>query len=88
MRWWVCTPAPPSWWAGIAQPGYQHPGGGGCLLFHILFTVSQDAGKNLFGNANIGEFFRVFIAYGVIAVALVMHTWRSNQASKKSALQT
>lgn len=60
----------------------------GCLLFHILFTVSQDAGKNLFGNANIGEFFRVFIAYGVIAVALVMHTWRSNQASKKSALQT
>jgi simple sugar transport system permease protein len=40
----------------------------GTLLFHILFTVSQDAGKNLFGNANIGEFFRVFIAYGVIAI--------------------
>lgn len=58
----------------------------GTLLFHILFTVSQDAGKNLFGNANIGEFFRVFIAYGVIAVALVMHTWRSNAARKKNTL--
>ena len=60
----------------------------GTLLFHILFTVSQDAGKNLFGNANIGEFFRVFIAYGVIAVALVMHTWRTHAArGKKSSLQ-
>ena len=60
----------------------------GTLLFHILFTVSQDAGKNLFGNANIGEFFRVFIAYGVIAVALVMHTWRTHAAAgRKSRLQ-
>jgi len=58
----------------------------GTLLFHILFTVSQDAGKNLFGNANIGEFFRVFIAYGVIAVALVMHTWRSNASRRKNTL--
>ncbi len=60
----------------------------GTVLFHILFAVSQDAGKTLFGNPNVGEFFRVFIAYGVIAVALVMHTWRSNVArSKKSPLQ-
>jgi simple sugar transport system permease protein len=60
----------------------------GTVLFHILFTVSQDAGKTLFGNPNVGEFFRVFIAYGVIAVALVMHTWRANMArSKKSTLQ-
>ena len=60
----------------------------GTVLFHILFAVSQDAGKTLFGNPNVGEFFRVFIAYGVIAVALVMHTWRANVArSKKSVLQ-
>ena len=60
----------------------------GTILFHILFTVSQDAGKTLFGNPNVGEFFRVFIAYGVIAVALVMHTWRANAArQKKSPLQ-
>ncbi len=61
----------------------------GTLLFHLLFTVSQDAGKKLFANdPNIGEFFRVFIAYGVIAVALVMHTWRTVSAKKqKSPLQ-
>ncbi|MDD4080069.1 MAG: ABC transporter permease [Eubacteriales bacterium] len=60
----------------------------GTLLFHLLFVVSQDAGKTLFGNANVGEFFRVFVAYGVIAVALVMHTWRANMArAKKSTLQ-
>jgi simple sugar transport system permease protein len=60
----------------------------GTLLFHLLFVVSQDAGKTLFGNPNVGEFFRVFVAYGVIAVALVMHTWRANMArSKKSTLQ-
>ena len=60
----------------------------GTLLFHILFTVSQDAGRTLLGNPNVGEYFRVFLAYGVIAVALVMHTWRANVArSKKSVLQ-
>ncbi len=48
----------------------------GCLLFHTLFVVAQDAGRNLFGDPNIGEFFRVFLCYGVIALALVMYAWR------------
>ncbi len=48
----------------------------GCFLFHLLFIVAQDAGRNLLGDPNIGEFFRVFVSYGVIAVALVMHAWR------------
>jgi len=48
----------------------------GCLLFHTLFVVAQDAGSNLFGDPNIGEFFRVFLCYGVIALALVMYAWR------------
>ena len=60
----------------------------GCVLFHLLFVVSQDAGVKLFGDPAIGEYFRVFISYGVIAVALVMHTWRANAArAKKSSLQ-
>ena len=29
----------------------------------------------LFGDAAIGEYFRVFISYGVIALALVMYAW-------------
>jgi simple sugar transport system permease protein len=48
----------------------------GTVLFHTLFIVSPNAGKNLFGDAQIGEFFRVFIAYGVIAASLVLHAWQ------------
>ncbi len=58
----------------------------GCLLFHTLFVVAQDAGSNLFGDPNIGEFFRVFLCYGVIALALVMYAWRG-ASSKKAAGQ-
>jgi simple sugar transport system permease protein len=55
----------------------------GCILFHLLFILAPSAGKNLFGDAAIGEYFRVFISYGVIALALVMHAWTS--AAKKKA---
>mgnify|MGYP000918784692 FL=1 len=48
----------------------------GTLLFHTLFVVSPQAGKNLMGNVQVGEFFRVFISYGVIGVALALHAWR------------
>lgn len=44
----------------------------GVILFHTLFIVSPNAGKNLFGEAQIGEFFRAFVAYGVIGVSLGM----------------
>ena len=56
----------------------------GCILFHLLFIVAPAAGKSLFGDAAIGEYFRVFISYGVIAAALVMHAWSGIQ-KKKSA---
>ena len=47
----------------------------GCILFNLLFIVAPSAGKNLFGDAAIGEYFRVFISYGVIALALVIYAW-------------
>ena len=56
----------------------------GCILFHLLFIVAPYAGNTLFGNSMIGEYFRVFISYGVIALALVMHAWSGVQ-KKKSA---
>lgn len=55
----------------------------GCILFHLLFIVAPSAGKNLFGDAAIGEYFRVFISYGVIALALMMHAWSGVQAKKE-----
>ena len=54
----------------------------GCILFHLLFILAPSAGKNLFGDAAIGEYFRVFISYGVIALALVMHAWTSSAKKK------
>lgn len=57
----------------------------GCVLFHLLFIVAPAAGKNLFGDAAIGEYFRVFISYGVIALALVMHAWSGISKKKKKA---
>ncbi len=54
----------------------------GCILFHLLFIVAPPAAKNLFGDAAIGEYFRVFISYGVIALALVMHAWSGVQKKK------
>lgn len=51
----------------------------GVILFHTLFILSPLAGKALFGNAQIGEYFRVFVAYGVIAMALALHAWRSKK---------
>ena len=54
----------------------------GTLLFHLLFNVSPMAGKNLFGSAEIGEYFRVFIAYGIIAVALALYAWKQSVQAK------
>ncbi|MEA5058831.1 MAG: ABC transporter permease [Candidatus Pelethousia sp.] len=48
----------------------------GVILFHTLFIVAPQAGKQLFNNAQLGEYFRVFVAYGVIAMALAMHAWK------------
>jgi len=50
----------------------------GLILFHTLFIVSPIAGKNLFGDPQIGEFFRVFITYGVIGISLAVYAWQKN----------
>ncbi|MBQ2948071.1 MAG: ABC transporter permease [Clostridia bacterium] len=57
----------------------------GTVLFHLMFILAPAAGKNLFGDAAIGEYFRVFMCYGVIALALVMHAWSSVASKKKKA---
>ena len=57
----------------------------GCVLFHLMLILAPAAGKNLFGDAAIGEYFRVFICYGVIALSLVMHAWSENNRRKQAA---
>jgi simple sugar transport system permease protein len=48
----------------------------GVTLFHLLFLVSPMAGKNLIGSAQLGEFFRQCVSYGIIALALVLYEWK------------
>ena len=55
----------------------------GTVLFHTLFIVSPLAGKALAGDAQIGEYFRVFVAYAVITVALVLHAWQSGRRERE-----
>jgi simple sugar transport system permease protein len=56
----------------------------GVILFHTLFVVSPLAGQKLFGVPQIGEYFRVFVAYGIIAVALAIHAWQDRQMRKEA----
>ena len=46
----------------------------GVLLFHALFVTSPMAGQNLFNNPAVGEYFRSFVAYGVIVIAIMLRT--------------
>lgn len=56
----------------------------GVILFHTLFVVSPLAGQRLFGVPQIGEYFRVFVAYGIIAVALALHAWQGRQVRREA----
>ncbi|WP_414630721.1 MULTISPECIES: ABC transporter permease [Aminobacterium] len=56
----------------------------GVILFHLMFVVSPMAGKYLIGEAQLGEYFRVFVSYGIIAIALVLHSWRRHRDRERA----
>jgi simple sugar transport system permease protein len=56
----------------------------GVILLHVLFVVSPGAGQKLFGQAMIGEYFRQFIGYGVIALSLVLYAWRTRREAERA----
>ena len=56
----------------------------GVTLFHLLFLVAPTAGKNLVGSAVVGEYFRQFVSYGVIALALVLYEWKRATQEEES----
>ena len=45
----------------------------GVTLFHLMFIVAPSAGAKITGDSMIGEYFRVFVSYGVITLALIMY---------------
>lgn len=52
----------------------------GVILFHLMFIVAPSAGAAITGDSMIGEYFRVFISYGIITVALVMYETKKRRA--------
>jgi len=54
----------------------------GTLLFNSMFIMSPEIGKALFGNALLGEYFRTFMVYGVIGLALGLYVWKTNKKLK------
>lgn len=58
----------------------------GVVLFHTLYFTSPLAGKTLLNDPMYGEYFRLFVSNGVIAVSLALYTWR-RLAAKKRAME-
>ena len=56
----------------------------GVVLFHLMFVVSPMAGKQLMGQAQIGEYFRVFVSYGIIAISLALHAWKRQKDRERA----
>lgn len=47
-----------------------------------MFIMSPEIGKAVFGNALLGEYFRTFMVYGVIGVALGIYVWNANRKAR------
>ncbi len=55
----------------------------GVILFHLMFIVAPKAGAAITGDSMIGEYFRVFVSYAVITVALVMYETSKRRAKSQ-----
>lgn len=51
----------------------------GVILFHMMFILAPEAGTAITGDSMIGEYFRTFVSYGVITVALIMYETRKRR---------
>ena len=59
----------------------------GVILFHTMFIVAPSAGAKITGDSMIGEYFRVFVSYAVITIALVMYEAKKRKAKSAAGLQ-
>ena len=52
----------------------------GVILFHTMFIVAPKTGAAITGDSMIGEYFRVFVSYLVITIALVAYEAKKRKA--------
>lgn len=57
----------------------------GVVLFHLMFIVAPGAGAFITGDSMVGEYFRVFLSYGVIALALIMYEAKKRMVKSKAS---
>ena len=56
----------------------------GVILFHMMFIVAPGAGAFITGDSMVGEYFRVFLSYGVITLAMIMYEAKKRMAKSKA----
>ena len=56
----------------------------GVILFHLMFIVAPSAGGFITGDSMVGEYFRVFLSYGVITVALIMYEAKKRMVKSRA----
>ena len=59
----------------------------GVILFHTMFIVAPKTGAAITGDSMIGEYFRVFVSYAVITVALVLYEAKKRKANSAAGAQ-
>ena len=59
----------------------------GVILFHTMFIVAPKAGAQITGDSMIGEYFRVFVSYGVITLSLIMYETKKRRQKSQMGLQ-
>ena len=56
----------------------------GVILFHLMFIVAPNAGGYITGDSMVGEYFRVFMSYGIITIALIMYEAKKRMNKSKA----
>ncbi|MCL2810885.1 MAG: hypothetical protein FWD25_03235 [Clostridia bacterium] len=54
----------------------------GVILFNAMAIVAPDIGRYVFGEPVMGEYFRSFMQYAAIGLALGLYAWRAIKASQ------
>ena len=55
----------------------------GTILFNAMFIISPEIGQAVFGQVLLGEYFRTFVVYGVIGLALGIYVWKINRRKSR-----
>lgn len=59
----------------------------GTALFHLMFIIMPLAGKEVTGDAMVGEFLRTFISYAIVTISLIVHEYNRKKEIKENRLK-